>query len=106
MFPHRLILTVVTQGSASTVMRAARKAGAEGGTVLPAFGTGRSDLISSHDVPFWPRREVVLTAVPAERTRDVLEAVRTAAALDRAGQGFACVLTIPDMVGLTYTTAS
>ena len=44
MIKYDLILTVVNRGYADEVMKAAKKAGAFGGTVLNARGTGTNEL--------------------------------------------------------------
>ena len=43
MINHDLILTIVNRGFADEVMTAAKKAGAFGGTVVNARGTGTND---------------------------------------------------------------
>ena len=41
-FSHELIMAIMNEGYSDTVMDAARSAGAGGGTVLHAKGTGRA----------------------------------------------------------------
>ena len=97
-----LIVTIINKGWADEVVEAARRAGAEGGTVLYGRGTGVHERKSFFGILIEPEKEVVLTLITRERTRSVLQAIIKAGQLERPGTGIAFVLDVSQVAGIIH----
>ena len=86
---HRLVVAIVNKGYADDAMAAARKAGAGGGTVLPAHGTAKPDDATFFGVPIVPEKDTLLILVPEEKADAVFEAIRDLPCLQDKGSGVA-----------------
>ena len=86
---HRLLVAIVNKGYAEDAMAAARKAGAGGGTVLPARGTAKPDDATFFGVPIVPEKDTLLVLVPEDRADAVFDAVRALPCLREKGSGIA-----------------
>ena len=93
---NELICFVVNKGYADDVMAAARKAGAGGGTVVPARGTAKPGDETFFGVPLVPEKEMLLVIVPAAGAAAVCEAVRALPCLKDAGSGVAFRVPVSD----------
>lgn len=85
--PHTLITCIVNKGMAEAVMEVARKAGASGGTILPARGTGKEEDAKFFGFPWVPEKDMLLMLVGADLTGKVLEAIKKVPALEEPGSG-------------------
>ncbi len=94
-----LIVTIVNRGFADDVVESARKAGAGGGTVLYARGTGAHEAQKFFGITIEPEKEVVLTLVEAERKCEIMKAVCKGAGLTTPGRGMSFSLPVDDAVG-------
>jgi nitrogen regulatory protein PII len=72
---HELITIIVNRGYADDVMNAARKAGAKGGTILNARGTGKPDDAKFFGITVVPEKEELLIVVDRERAKAVQDAI-------------------------------
>lgn len=89
---HELISVIVNAGYADDIMAAARKAGAPGGTVINARGTGREEDVKFFGITIVPEKELILLLVPKEQSRTILDAVKKTPCLAQPGIGIAfCV---------------
>ena len=57
---YDLIITVVNRGYADVVVEAAKKAGAQGGTIFYARGTGIHEVEKIFGITIQPQKDVVL----------------------------------------------
>jgi nitrogen regulatory protein PII len=87
--PHTLITCIVNKGAADEVMDAARAAGATGGTILAARGTGKEEDVKFFGVQLVPEKEMLMVLVGAGLTGKVLEAIRNVPCLAEPGAGIA-----------------
>lgn len=87
--PHTLITCIVNKGTADEVMDAARKAGATGGTILSARGTGKEEDAKFFGVQLVPEKEMLLVLVGSGLTGKVLNAIRAVPCLAEPGSGIA-----------------
>ncbi|MFA5467871.1 MAG: P-II family nitrogen regulator [Sphaerochaetaceae bacterium] len=87
--PHTLITCIVNKGNADEVMEAARKAGATGGTVLAARGTGKEEDQKFFGIQLVPEKDLLLILVGSGLTGQVLEAIREVPSLAQPGSGIA-----------------
>ena len=97
-----LIVTVVNKGFAEEVVNAAKKAGAEGGTIINGRGTGIHENMKLFGIPIEPEKEIVLTIIDRTKSENVLIAIRNAVDLDKPGMGVAFVLQIEKTVGICH----
>lgn len=74
-FQHELILAVLNEGHTDVVMDAARAAGAAGGTVLHAKGTGALRAEKFLGVSLADEKEVILIVSPAGKKSGIMEAI-------------------------------
>ena len=100
---YDLIMTIVNRGFADHVVDAARKAGAHGGTVFYARGTGLHEVEKFFAISIQPEKEVILNIVLHENTHDIMHSIVAAAGLKTEAKGLAFALPISDMVGIEHT---
>jgi len=101
-YGNELIVTIVKRGWSHTVVDAARKAGAEGATILFGRGSGINEVKTLLGITIEPEKEIILTVVGAERTDAVLDAILAAGELDRPGMGMAFVVPIRRVAGRVH----
>jgi len=98
-----LIMTIVNRGFADQVVDATRAAGAHGGTVFYARGTGIHEVEKFFAISIQPEKEVILTMVRHEDTHAIMHSIVEAAGLSTAGKGLAFALPISDVVGIVHS---
>lgn len=94
------ILTIVSRGFADQVVDAAREAGAHGGTVFFARGTGIHEIEKFFSISIQPEKELVLNVVDRNNAPAVMDAIVEAAGLSTEGRGLTFSLPIDDIVGI------
>jgi nitrogen regulatory protein PII len=97
---YRLIITVVGRGHADVVMDAAKAAGARGGTVMYARGSGVHETEKFLNIPIEPEKEIVLTLVKKSAAKDITLAITKKAGLDQEGRGISFSLPVTDVSGI------
>jgi nitrogen regulatory protein PII len=95
-----LIVTIVNRGYADLVIDAARGAGARGGTVLYARGTGIHETEKFMNISIQPEKEMVLTLVRKGAVKGITHAILIAAGLSTKGRGISFTLPVTDVVGM------
>ncbi len=99
---YDLIMTIVNRGFADQVVDAARAAGAHGGTVFYARGTGVHEMEKFFAISIQPEKEVVLNLVKHEDTQAIMHSIVAAAGLKTEGKGLAFALPIADVAGIVH----
>ena len=74
-FKHELIVVILNEGYSDTVMDAARSAGATGGTVLHAKGTGKTRSEKFFGVSLAEEKDMIYILTPAGRKADIMKAI-------------------------------
>ena len=100
-FTHEAIFCIVNSGYSDTVMDAAKKIGARGGTVINARGTAGKEAETFFGISVQPEKEIVMILVPAKLKDKLLNALYEEAGLNSAGQGIACSLPVDGVVGMS-----
>ena len=100
---YEVIFTIVNDGYMDLVMETAKKAGAKGGTVINARGTGNKDIEKFFGISITPEKQIVMILVPKTIKDQVLTAIYQAAGLSSKGQGIAFSIPATDVVGLVET---
>lgn len=97
-----LIVTIVKKGCCEKVIAAARLAGAEGATIIPARGTGIHEQKKLLGIPIEPEKDIVLTIVPEKISDQVLQAIIKAGNLEKPATGIAFVLDLKKVSGVVH----
>jgi nitrogen regulatory protein PII len=95
-----MIVTIVDRGYADLVIDAAKDAGARGGTVLYARGSGIHENDKFFKTAIQPEKEVILTLVKKEKTKDITRAIVEAAGLTKEGRGICFTLPVTGTAGI------
>jgi len=97
-----LIITIINKGNCHNIVKASKKAGAGGGTVIPGRGSGIHDTKTIFGIPIEPEKDIILTAVPREKTEVILEAIIKAGNLDEPATGVAFVMPLSMVAGINH----
>ena len=97
---HDLILTIVERGYADDVMDAAKAAGARGGTILHARGTGSTEAEKFFGIIVQPEKELVMILVEHEMKNTIMTAICEKHGITSAGKGICFSLPVESVVGL------
>jgi nitrogen regulatory protein PII len=101
---YEVVAVIVNDGYTDLVMDAARRAGAKGGTIITARGTGNKDIEKFFGVVITPEKQIVIILVPRRIKDDVISAVCKEAGLSAKGQGIAFSMPAADVVGIVEET--
>ncbi len=99
---YECIVAILPRGEADRVMEDAKKAGAQGGTIFLARGTGSHEAKTFFGLTVEPGREILLIVSKEEQTDKILDAVVESANLKKPGTGIAFVLDISRIIGLRH----
>ena len=97
---HTLISVIVNAGFADDAMAAARKAGAGGGTIINARGTGREEDEKFFGITIVPEKEMLLILAEKSKADAILEAVRSLPCLQAKGTGITYCIDVNDFAPL------
>jgi hypothetical protein len=100
-----LILAVVDRGFAAPVMAAARSAGARGGTIINARGTGNLDIEKFLGFVIEPEKEIILILTKKELRHEIMKAIYKTGGLATEGHGFAVALPVEEVAGIFKLTS-
>ena len=98
----KLLIIIVKKNLSRKVIKAAKKAGAEGGTVLPGRGTGTHETSTIFGVKVEPEKDIILCLTPNMIVNDVIESVTKAAKLNKPGTGIAFVVNSKSVCGIAH----
>jgi nitrogen regulatory protein PII len=99
---RNLIITVVKKGWGDVVLKASIKAGADGGTILTGRGIGVHEQQTILGISIEPEKEVVYSVTQPQKTDAILDAIKTAAELDKPGNGLAFVVPVSRVIGIVH----
>lgn len=98
--PYHLIVTIVNSGYFDQVMAAAKKAGANGGTVVHARGLGSKEAKKYLGITIQPEKDLVLILAPKDKKRAIMENIMHEAGLNTAGTGICFSLPVDSAIGI------
>lgn len=96
----QLILAVVNRGFADEAMDAAREAGATGGTIIHAKGTGDGDDTKFYGITIQHEKEMLIILASACNRKAIMQAVATRVGIQTPGQGVVFSLPVSGAAGL------
>jgi Nitrogen regulatory protein P-II. len=97
---YEMIMTIVNDGYTDLVMDAAKKAGARGGTILHARGTGNKDIEKFFGVAITPEKQIVMVLVPKDIKDAVIASIYQECGINTKGQGIAFAMPVSDVIGI------
>lgn len=99
-FEHELIIVILNEGQADLVMDAARSAGASGGTVIHAKGTGAKNGGKFFSVNLAEERDVIYIVAYSDKKADIMRAINEKAGPNSPAGAICFSLPISSVVGL------
>ncbi len=103
---YTLITVIVNHGYADDVMQAARKAGAKGGTILNARGTGTEKDVRFFGISLVPEKEMLLIVTAESKVQAILDAVNAVPRLCEPGGGVAFSMNVERFILLGQDNAA
>lgn len=97
---HELIVVIAEQGYTELIMNAARTAGAYGGTVIHAKGTGKEAAEKFMGVSLAAEKEILYIVTKTEQKNSIMQAIMKDAGLDSKAKSIAFSLPVTDTAGL------
>lgn len=96
----RLIQVISQDGMSEDIMAVARKAGAQGGTVITARGTSTEEDVKFFGSPLVPEKEILMIVAERERAEAVEKAIGEMKVLNKKGMGIVFTLPVSDFRNL------
>jgi len=97
---YKSIYVVVDKGRAEDVIEAANQAGARGGTVVNARGSGIHEAQKFFSIEIEPEKEQVFIITKTELKDGIIAAIRERLGMDEPGNGIIFVLDVHEAYGL------
>lgn len=95
---YKLIVVIVNSGYADDVMANARKAGASGGTIINAHGTGTAEDVKFFGITLVPEKEMLLIVSEQSKMRGIVEAIATVPTLSEPGGGIIFNMNVEEFI--------
>lgn len=99
---YDLIITVLNRGFADTAVEAAKHAGAQGGTIFYARGTGIHEVEKFFGVTIQPEKEVIFNLVKHELTKEIMQSIVEKAGLNTPGRGLSFAVPVEEALGIAH----
>lgn len=97
---HELIVVIADQGNIDLIMDAARKAGAYGGTVIHARGTGMEMAEKFMGVSIAAEKEMIFIVTKKEQKNSIMSAIMEKAGMETKAKSIVFSLPVTDTAGL------
>ena len=97
---YSLLTVIVNNGYGDDVMTEARKAGATGGTIINARGTGKDEDVKFFGISLVPEKEMLLIVTENAKADAILEAIRQVPHLTEPGGGIAYAINVENFIVL------
>ena len=97
---YNIVYVVVEKGNAEAVIEAGNKAGARGGTIVNARGSGIHEAQRLFSIEIEPEKEEVFIITKSEDKDAIVESIRTDLSIDEPGNGILFVIDVNEVYGL------
>ena len=97
---HELVIVIANQGNIELVMDAAREAGAYGGTVIHARGTGMEKAEKFMGVSIAAEKEMIFIVTKKDQKNKIMKAIMEKAGMDSRAKSIVFSLPVTDTAGL------
>lgn len=98
-FENELIITVLNEGHSDAVMDAAREAGATGGTVLHAKGTGRARAEKFFGVTLAEEKDMIYIIAPSAKKSAIMQSINRTCGIGTPAGAISFSLPVSEAVG-------
>ena len=98
---YELVVLIVSEGYASTAMDAAKRVGANGGTLINGIGLGSKEATKFLGITIEPEKDVVLILTEKDEKKKVMEEITNAVGLSHEGRGICFSIPVDNVVGLS-----
>ena len=97
---YNAIYVIVERGNAEEVIEVANKAGARGGTIVNARGSGSQETKKLFSIEIEPEKEKVIIIAKSELKDGIIEALKQHLNIDEPRNGIIYVLDVNEVYGL------
>lgn len=97
---YHLIITIVLEGNLEQVMTAAKKMGAQGGTVIRGRGLGNKEALKLFGFEIEAGRELVLNVVEEDIKNKVMEEITKTVGIKTPGKGVCLSIPVDNVIGV------
>ncbi len=97
---HELVIVIANQGNIELIMDAARGAGAYGGTVIHARGTGMEQAEKFLGVSIAAEKEMIFIVTKKEQKNSIMKAIMEKAGMESSAKSIVFSLPVTDTAGL------
>ena len=97
---HKMITVIINHGFAEEAMTQARLAGATGGTILNARGTGKAEDIKFFGISLVPEKEMLLIIAPEDKVSDIVKSISQIPKLCQPGGGIIFTTDVSEFIVL------
>lgn len=98
---YELIVSIVSEGYASLAMDAAKRMGANGGTLISGIGLGTKEAKKFLGITIEPEKDVVLILAEKEEKKKIMEEISNKVGLSHEGRGICFSIPVDNVVGLS-----
>ncbi len=95
-----LIITITNEGFAETVMNAAKKAGATGGTTINGRGLETEKIVKFLGISIEPEKDIVLILTDEDKKTPIMNEIVDSCGLKTPGAGICFSLPVENVAGL------
>lgn len=95
---YKLITVIVNTGYADDVMAEARKAGANGGSIINARGTGTEADVKFFGITLVPEKEMLLIVADKDKVEPIVQAIATVPTLSEPGGGIIFTVNVEEFI--------
>jgi nitrogen regulatory protein PII len=96
---YQNIITIVNRGKAEEVVEAAQLAGARGGTIINARGSGIHETSKIFNFDIEPEKEVVIILAKVEVTNAIVDSIVKKLEIKKPGNGIVFVQNVSKVIG-------
>lgn len=98
---YKTIFIIVDKGQAEEVVEAATAAGARGGTIVNARGSGIHETSRLFSIDIEPEKEIVMILANNEQSEAIIESIRAKLDIEKPGKGIIFVHEVNQTYGLS-----
>lgn len=102
MFEVVAIVVIVERGKADYIVNRAKKAGAQGATILYGRGTGETEAKKFLNIHIESSKEVIIFLVEKPKCKGIFEEIVKAGRLKEPGTGIIFTFPVSNLVGLHH----
>ncbi len=99
---YHIITTIVDKGKGEEVVNASKDAGARGGTIINARGSGVNETTRIFNMEIEPEKEIVIIVAQADQSQNIIDNIKSELKIDEPGQGILFVQEAAEVHGLFH----